>query len=137
MAEAENGRVALEQVARHKPELILLDLIMPEMDGFEFLAELRKKEIWQSIPVVVLTSKDLSPEERLQLTGNVERILQKGAYSRDTLLREVRKTVALYTTGRRMPTGDGLAGGQQDPWKQPECDRSADPPGGGDPCRRS
>ena len=119
MAEAENGRVALEQVARHKPELILLDLIMPEMDGFEFLAELRKKEIWQSIPVVVLTSKDLSPGERLQLIGNVERILQKGAYSRDTLLREVRKTVALYTTSRNSSVGDGLAGGQQDPGNNP------------------
>jgi PAS domain S-box-containing protein len=98
VAEAENGRAALEQVARHKPELILLDLILPEMDGFEFLIELRKNEAWQTIPVVVLTSKDLTPEERQRLTGKVEKILQKGAYSsRDTLLREVRKTVALYT----------------------------------------
>ena len=64
VAEAENGRVALEQVARHKPSLILLDLMMPELDGFEFLAALRKNEAWQSVPVVVLTSKDLSPEER-------------------------------------------------------------------------
>jgi CheY-like chemotaxis protein len=59
---------------------------MPEMDGFEFFFELRKNEAWQSIPVVVVTSKDLTPEERQQLTGNVERILQKGGYSRDTLL---------------------------------------------------
>jgi PAS domain S-box-containing protein len=98
VAEAQNGRVGLECVARHKPELILLDLIMPEIDGFEFLVELRKNEAWQTIPVVVLTSKDLAPDERRRLTGNVERILQKGAYSRDTLLREVRKAVALYTT---------------------------------------
>jgi signal transduction histidine kinase/two-component SAPR family response regulator len=99
VAEAPNGRVALELVALHSPELILLDLIMPEMDGFEFLAQLRNNAAWASIPVVVLTSMDLSPEERLQLTGKVQRILQKGS-SRDTLLREVRRAVALYTTGK-------------------------------------
>ena len=113
VAEAEGGRAGLEQVARHKPELILLDLIMPRMDGFEFLVELRKNEAWQSIPVVVLTSKDLSPEERLQLTGNVEKILQKGAYTRDTLLREVRKAVAQYTSGRPA-TADGVPGDKQE-----------------------
>ena len=120
MTEAENGRAALEQVARHKPELILLDLIMPEMDGFEFLFELRKQEPWQSIPVVVLTSKDLSPEERLRLTGNVEKILQKGAYSRDMLLREVRKTVARYT-GRSPGAGEGRPGDRQADLDQPSA----------------
>jgi CheY-like chemotaxis protein len=96
VAEAEDGRVALERVARHRPSLILLDLMMPGMDGFEFLAELRKHEAWQSVPVVVLTSKDLSAEERRLLNGNVEKILQKGAYGREALLREVRRVVALY-----------------------------------------
>lgn len=104
VAEAANGRVALEQVARHTPSLVLLDLMMPEMDGFEFLAELRKHEAWQSVPVVVLTSKDLSPEERRLLSGNVERILQKGAYGREALLRELRKVVALYAGSP--PAGD-------------------------------
>jgi CheY-like chemotaxis protein len=94
VAEAENGRVALERMMETRPELILLDLMMPEMDGFEFLEELRKHEEWRATPVVVLTSKDLSPEERLRLNGNVEKILQKGAFSRDALLREVRKVVA-------------------------------------------
>ena len=120
VAEAENGRAALEQVARHKPELILLDLMMPEMDGFEFLFELRKQEPWQSIPVVVLTSKDLSPEERLRLTGNVEKILQKGAYSRDMLLREVRKTVARYT-GRSPGAGEGRPGDRQEDLDKPSA----------------
>jgi PAS domain S-box-containing protein len=94
VAEAENGRVAIERVKEKPPGLILLDLMMPEMDGFEFLSELRRNEAWASIPVVVLTSKDLAPEERAVLRGNVERILQKGLYSRDALLREVRKIVA-------------------------------------------
>lgn len=100
VAEAENGRAALGLLAQGLPRLILLDLIMPEMDGFEFLAELRHHVTWRSIPVIVLTSKDLTPEDRLRLTGNVEKILQKGAYSRETLLREVREAVALYTTMR-------------------------------------
>jgi PAS domain S-box-containing protein len=94
VAEAENGRVALERMTEQTPELILLDLMMPEMDGFEFLAELLQHPQWQSIPVVVLTSKDLTAEERNRLTGKVERVLQKGAYSRDALLREVKKVVA-------------------------------------------
>jgi len=103
VAEAENGRVGLERVARNKPSLILLDLIMPEMDGFEFLSELRRNIAWESIPVVVLTSKDLSPDERTRLAGNVERILQKGAYSRDSLLREVRKIVAQCAPAAAQP----------------------------------
>jgi PAS domain S-box-containing protein len=96
-AEAENGEAALERVAQHPPALILLDLMMPKMDGFAFLDELRKHEAWRSIPVVVLTSKDLTPEERRRLTGNVEKILQKGGYGREALLHEVRRVVALYT----------------------------------------
>ena len=94
MAEAENGRVALERVAESQPELILLDLMMPEMDGFEFITELRKTPEWRAIPVVVITAMDLSQEERHRLNGFVTQILQKGAYSRDELLLEVRDLVA-------------------------------------------
>jgi CheY-like chemotaxis protein len=71
--------------------------MMPKMDGFAFLDELRKQEAWRSIPVVVLTSKDLTPKERKRLTGNVEKILQKGGYGREALLREVQRVVALHT----------------------------------------
>ena len=91
---AENGRVALERLATDQPELILLDLMMPEMDGFEFIVELHKHDTWQRLPIVVVTAKDLTPEERLYLNGNVQRILQKGTYSRDALLRVVRDLVA-------------------------------------------
>ncbi|MBI4494086.1 MAG: response regulator, partial [Chloroflexi bacterium] len=94
VVEAENGRVGLEQVARQRPDLILLDLMMPEMDGFQFVTELRQRTEWQSIPVVVVTAKDLTTEDRLRLNGYVERILQKGSYSREELLGEVRDRVA-------------------------------------------
>src|SRR5262249_61913988 len=67
VAEAANGREALECVARRRPALILLDLMMPEMDGFEFLTELRQHPEWQAIPVVVTTAKDLTEEDRLFL----------------------------------------------------------------------
>ncbi|MDQ3218370.1 MAG: response regulator, partial [Actinomycetota bacterium] len=118
VAEAENGRVALEKVKQHPPSLILLDLMMPEMDGFEFLDTLRHNEAWDAIPVVVLTAKDLTPKERAMLSGNVERVLQKGAYTRDALVSEVRKIVT-HCTGRP-PTDttlppEPLAAGGNDP----------------------
>jgi PAS domain S-box-containing protein len=90
VAEAENGRVGLAQVARTRPSLVLLDLMMPEMDGFAFVTELRKSEAGLRLPVVVLTSKDITPDDRRRLTGSVELILQKGAVSRETILSEIR-----------------------------------------------
>ncbi len=89
VAAAENGRVALERVAEHQPDLVLLDLMMPEMDGFQFISALRQNPDWRSIPVVVVTALDLTPADHLYLNGYVEQILQKGAYTRDDLLREV------------------------------------------------
>ncbi|MCB9076821.1 MAG: ammonium transporter [Anaerolineaceae bacterium] len=94
--EAENGRIGLEQLADHQPELILLDLMMPEMDGFQFIAELRRHPDWQLIPVIVITALDLTLEERVQLSGRVEQILQKGAYSQDALLDQVSRLVARH-----------------------------------------
>jgi PAS domain S-box-containing protein len=95
VVEAENGRVAMDRLKHHEPNLILLDLAMPEMDGFEFLTALRKGGLHSGIPVVVLTSKDLNEAERSQLSGRVEKIVQKGDYSREALLREVKQLVAL------------------------------------------
>ena len=94
VTEAENGSIGMQYLRQKTPALILLDLMMPVMDGFEFLSELRQNRRWDGVPVVVLTSKDLTSEERAALSGKVERILQKGAYSREALLAEVRKIVA-------------------------------------------
>jgi len=92
--EAENGRVALERVAENLPELIVLDLMMPEMDGFEFLEALRRQEGRCAIPIVVVTAKDLGAEDRERLNGYVRTIVQKGAYGRDELLRELGDRIA-------------------------------------------
>jgi CheY-like chemotaxis protein len=80
-------------VARQVPDLILLDLMMPEMDGFEFVAELRKSESGRHIPVVVVTSKELTAEDHRRLNGQVRRVLRKGAFSREELASELRRAL--------------------------------------------
>jgi signal transduction histidine kinase/DNA-binding response OmpR family regulator len=104
VTEAENGRVALARVAENPPEMILLDLMMPEMDGFDFVTELRKRPEWRSIPIVVITAKSLTVEDRLRLNGYVEKILQKGSFNREEMLREVRDLVSAGVRQRNAST---------------------------------
>jgi CheY-like chemotaxis protein len=94
VTEAENGRAALARVTEQRPDLIVLDLMMPTMNGFVFIDEVRKQEDWRSIPIVVITAKDLTLQERQRLNGRVEKILLKGSYSREALLNEVRTLIA-------------------------------------------
>ena len=77
-----------------QPALILLDLMLPRMDGFEFLHALRADARWKDIPVLVVTAKDLSAEERDQLARDAELVIRKGAIDRETLLSEVSRRVA-------------------------------------------
>jgi signal transduction histidine kinase/DNA-binding response OmpR family regulator len=88
-----NGAEALTSVKEVSPDLILLDLMMPEVDGFEFLKILRTEEQWQSIPVVVLTARNLSETERNLLANDAQNVLQKGAYDKDYLLDQIRLLV--------------------------------------------
>ena len=94
VSEADNTASALASLERERPTLILLDLMIPEMDGFEFVGRLQNHPEWRSIPLVVVTDKDLSTEERLRLNGSVEAILHKTAGSRDTLLDQVRDVIS-------------------------------------------
>ena len=96
VAEAENGLAALESIARCPPALIILDLKMPMMDGFQMIAELHKHEDWRKIPVVVVSAAELTAEDRQRLQGHVKKILQKGDFSREDLMREVQQTVKLF-----------------------------------------
>jgi CheY-like chemotaxis protein/anti-sigma regulatory factor (Ser/Thr protein kinase) len=91
---AENGQVALDQLENNKPALILLDLYMPKMDGFEFVTCLRQNEAWYAIPVIVLTSAILNSEDQARLHGYVETIFQKEAYSRDELLANIYQLIS-------------------------------------------
>jgi signal transduction histidine kinase/CheY-like chemotaxis protein/tetratricopeptide (TPR) repeat protein len=98
--EAANGREALASLKQRPPGVILLDLMMPEVDGFEVVGELRKHDEWRSIPVVVLTAKDVTAEERQRLNGRVEKVIQKAADDRastavgEDVLAEVRRLIA-------------------------------------------
>jgi signal transduction histidine kinase/CheY-like chemotaxis protein len=90
---AENGRIGLEKVSKEPPHLILLDLMMPEMDGFEFASRLREHEEWRDIPIIVLTAKDITSEDRVKLNKHVQTVFQKGAYNRNRLLKEIRNLI--------------------------------------------
>jgi signal transduction histidine kinase/DNA-binding response OmpR family regulator len=85
----ENGKAALEAAARRKPVMVLLDLLMPVMDGFEFLEAFRKEPAWREVPVVVLTAKHLTDDDYRRLDGSVQKILSKGMSNLVELLREV------------------------------------------------
>jgi CheY-like chemotaxis protein len=92
VSEAENGQVAVEALATARPDVIILDLMMPKMDGFEVLDELRRRPDWQDIPVVIITAKDLTEEDRTRLNGGVERIIQKS--DRDEMLRQLSREIS-------------------------------------------
>jgi adenylate cyclase len=91
VAEAENGQIGLDQLAKDQPNAIILDLMMPEMDGFEFLDEVQRKPEWHDIPIVVITAKDLTAEDRSRLNGGVERIIAKTGH--DDMLNDVLDTL--------------------------------------------
>ena len=105
VTEAENGRVALARLAESRADVIVVDLMMPEMDGFELLDALRRDRQWREIPVLVLTARDLTEEDRARLNGGVEHILQKR--DRQEMLREVLDVLERCIERRR---GQGAAG---------------------------
>jgi PAS domain S-box-containing protein len=100
VTEAENGRAALESLRAGVPSVIVLDLMMPVMDGFAMLAELRRHETWQRIPVVVITAMDLSKADRQRLQGQSQSILAKGSQIGLELIREVRQCLELSRAAR-------------------------------------
>jgi len=102
VSEAENGIDALDCMERNRPSLIFLDLMMPEMDGFQFAAEVRRRPEWRSIPIVVVTAQDLTNDDRQRLNGNVEAILQHGG-SRASLMEQVRDVLAGSNAVRVVP----------------------------------
>jgi ammonium transporter len=91
--EAENGLIALAKMAARPPDLILLDLMMPQMDGFQFVAELRHNPDWHKIPIIVVTAKDLTDADRAQLNGYVESVLTKNAAHLEDLLSDINRLI--------------------------------------------
>jgi len=100
--EAANGQEALDEIRRRAPGLIILDLMMPIMDGFEFLRQLREDADISDLPVIVVTAKDLTQDDRARLDGLVTQVLAKGGLRREDVLERIRRTLA-----RASATGSG------------------------------
>jgi CheY-like chemotaxis protein len=103
ISEAENGRVALDRLADEVPDIILLDLMMPEMDGFQLITELKERPAWRGIPVIVITSLDLTAADRARLNSGVERILLKDSFDPAQLVAIVRGYVAKTRQTQKVP----------------------------------
>ncbi len=94
IAPMQNAEFALEYMrSKPKPSLIILDLMLPGMDGFEFIEALHDHASWRGIPIVVVTAKDLTQKEHDSLNRSVEMIMRKGLYNKDDLLNIVRTTM--------------------------------------------
>ncbi len=91
---AANGREALEQLAESRPDVVLLDLMMPEMDGFAVIEHLRSSPTLADLPLVVLTAAPLTPRERDELRRGVQFVLEKGSVDSSELLAHLTQTVA-------------------------------------------
>jgi signal transduction histidine kinase/CheY-like chemotaxis protein/HAMP domain-containing protein len=91
--EAANGREALDRLKEGKPDVILLDLMMPEMDGFAVVAALQKEATWRDIPVIVITSLDLDAKDRERLNAGVQFVLVKERFQPADLVERIRRLV--------------------------------------------
>src|SRR4029079_10210838 len=95
--EADNGREALARLETNKPDLILLDLMMPEMDGFQFVAALQQNPGWRDIPVVVITARDLTAADHDRLNSSVQSVLVKESFKPADLVARIRQLVGRPT----------------------------------------
>ena len=100
LVEAENGRIGLEKLATERPSLILLDLMMPEMDGFEFVERYRENPDWHDIPIVVITAKTLTSEDTARLNGWVEDLYRKADHNIEQVVADLCKRLG---RGRSVP----------------------------------
>jgi signal transduction histidine kinase/CheY-like chemotaxis protein len=104
--EATNGQEGLAELAKARPAVMLLDLMMPEMNGFEVLRNVREDTDLHDLPVVVITSKDLTMDELGWLRGKALQVFQKGTYGRAELLASLR---TMIEAARRSPSAGGSA----------------------------
>jgi len=96
IAKAYDGRQAIESVKRSRPDLIILDLMMPNVNGFEVIAYLKGGEETRRIPIIVLTGKELTRKQAQDLNGKVERIMKKGVLGMEEILETVNRTLETF-----------------------------------------
>ncbi|HEV2614781.1 MAG TPA: response regulator [Gammaproteobacteria bacterium] len=87
--EASNGKEVITLLTAMKPDVILLDLMMPEMDGFQVIEEIQKHEKWRHIPIIVITAKDLTHDEKTLLNKYSKSLFLKSDYSPRNLIQSV------------------------------------------------
>jgi CheY-like chemotaxis protein len=95
---AYGGREAIDAARRELPDLIVLDLMMPEVNGFDVVAALNEHPDTARIPILVVTGKTITAEDRVKLTGHVTTIMEKAAFDGDRFIAEVRRAMS----GRRL-----------------------------------
>ena len=106
ITQAGNGREAVDRLNEGKPDLILLDLMMPEMDGFQLVAALQKNPEWRDIPVIVVTARDLDAADRNRLNSGVQSVLSKASLGPADLVASIRRLVG---PGKVINTADGVS----------------------------
>jgi CheY-like chemotaxis protein len=90
----EEYALALLERSTPPPAVVVLDLMMPGMDGFQVLEAIRRSEAWRDVPVVVVTAKDLTRDELVWLRTNAEEVFQKSSYDRRELIAVVHDLIA-------------------------------------------
>src|SRR5262245_57929838 len=103
LIEAENGRLALDRLRECVADVIILDLMMPEMDGFQLVAEMQKHPVWNQIPIIVVTALDLTAEDHARLNSGIEMVLRKETFSPTTFIERVRQVVAKSRLSQKVP----------------------------------
>lgn len=93
ITEATNGIEGLQKALDEKPDVIFLDFVMPQMNGFEILKKLKENPVTEHIPVIILSSKILSQEEKADIKQHIVAILTKEAQSREAAVMKIKNTV--------------------------------------------
>lgn len=88
---AEDGEACLSRLKTTRPDLLVLDLVMPEMDGFKLLEKIRSTPEYETLPVIVVTAKDLTREEKKQLEKQASSVLLKSPLTPDQLMEKIKK----------------------------------------------
>lgn len=103
---AGSGKECLKLLAVNKPDILILDLMMPEMDGFMVLDQIRKKKETQNLPVIIVTAKDLSKEEKTRLSGNVSALISKNQINSENLLNEIKRIIMELERTKKVYTSE-------------------------------
>jgi CheY-like chemotaxis protein len=104
--EASGGFEGVKAIKDQKPDLVVLDLMMPEMDGFAVLESLKRDSEMRGIPIIIVTAKDLTEIERAQLNGRVAALYQKGLFEEDEFIQDLSHALhrLSHTTQREKET---------------------------------